>query len=115
MPDAASRVAAYLLLMQGVVEGNDDIRRFLEQALVEAGDDQRLRAQVLVELAENDAVVAVARIAEAERGAAEAVALGGATDAAPPRRSPPSPGPARSAGVPSTTCASSTEPCRVST
>ena len=81
LPDAASRVAAYLLLMQGVVEGNDDIRRFLEQALVEAGDDQRLRAQVLVELAENDAVVAVARIAEAERSAAEAVALGGATDA----------------------------------
>ena len=81
LPDPASRVAAYLLLMQGVVGHNDDIRRILEQALLAAGDDQHLRAQVLVELAENEAVVTVAQIATADRRAAEAVAVGGPSDA----------------------------------
>jgi DNA-binding CsgD family transcriptional regulator len=80
LPDAASRVAAHLLLMQGVVRHNDDIRRLLEAALVEAGDDPQLRARVLVELAENDAVVTVAQIARAERRAAEAVASGDRTE-----------------------------------
>ncbi|MGZ5399754.1 MAG: LuxR C-terminal-related transcriptional regulator, partial [Nocardioides sp.] len=81
LPDPASRVAAYLLLMQGVVRHNDDIRQLLERALVEAGDDHDLRAQVLVELAENEAVVTVAQIAHAEQRAAEAVAFGGRPDA----------------------------------
>ena len=81
LPDAASRVAAYLLLMQGVVRHNDDIRRLLDQALVEAGDDHALRAQVLVELAENEAVVTVAQIARADQRAAEAVASGGRPEA----------------------------------
>ncbi len=81
LPDPASRVAAHLLLMQGAVRDNDDIRAHLDQALVEAGDDGALRAQVLAELAENDAVVAVTQIARADRHAAEAVAHGGRTEA----------------------------------
>jgi DNA-binding CsgD family transcriptional regulator len=79
MPDAASRVAAYVLLTQGVVQDNGHIRELLENALVEAGDDRELRAAVLAELAENEAVVTVADIARAERRAAEAVASGGLT------------------------------------
>ncbi len=81
LPDPAARVLAHLLLMQGVVRHNDDIRAHLEAALVEAGDDDGLRAQVLVELAENDAVVRVEQIERAEQRAAEAVASGGGTDA----------------------------------
>jgi len=77
LPDPTSRVAAHLLLMQGVVRHNDDIRAHLETALEEAGDDHDLRAQVLVELAENDAVVRVELIARAELRAAEAVTSGG--------------------------------------
>jgi DNA-binding CsgD family transcriptional regulator len=81
LPEPVDRVLAHLLLMQGVVRGNDDIRAHLEAALEEAGDDDGLRAQVLVELAENDAVVRVEQVERAERWAAEAVDAGGATDA----------------------------------
>jgi DNA-binding CsgD family transcriptional regulator len=81
LPEPVDRVLAHLLLMQGVVRGNDDIRAHLEAALEEAGDDDALRAQVLVELAENDAVVRVEQVERAERWAAEAVDAGGATDA----------------------------------
>jgi hypothetical protein len=77
LPDAASRVAAYVLLTQGVVRDNDDIRQLLEKALSEAGDDPALRAPVLAELAENEAVVTVVNVAGAELRAAEAVATGG--------------------------------------
>ena len=56
------------------MQDNDDIRALLEQALAEAGDDPVLRAQVLAELAENDAVVMVARSQRADERAAEAVA-----------------------------------------
>jgi DNA-binding CsgD family transcriptional regulator len=73
MPDPASRVAAYLLLIQGVVRDNDEIRQFLAKALAEAGDDRHLRAPVLAELAENDVAITVAQVARAEERAAEAV------------------------------------------
>ena len=73
MPDPASRVAAYLLLIQGVVRDNDEIRQFLAEALAEAGDDRHLRAPVLAELAENEAAITVAQIARAEERAVEAV------------------------------------------
>jgi DNA-binding CsgD family transcriptional regulator len=81
LTDPASRVAAHLLLMQGVVRGNDDIRAHLDAALEAAGDDPALRAQVLVEMAENDAVVRVEQVARAELRAEEALAAGVQGDA----------------------------------
>ena len=73
MPDPASRVAAYLLLIQGVVRDNDEIRQLLAEALAGAGDDRHLRAPVLAELAENEAAITVAQLARAEERAVEAV------------------------------------------
>jgi DNA-binding CsgD family transcriptional regulator len=73
MPDPASRVAAYLLLIQGVVRDNDEIRQLLAEALAEAGDNRHLRAPVLAELAENEAAITVAGLARAEERAVEAV------------------------------------------
>jgi DNA-binding NarL/FixJ family response regulator len=62
-----------LLLTNGAVETNDEIRRYLHDALAECGDDATLRASVLVEIAENDAVIRVERIREAEASALDAV------------------------------------------
>ena len=73
LPEGAPRVVAYLLLTNGVIQGNDDIRRFLELALAEAGADDELRAPVLAELAENRAVIEVADLAQAEQWATEAL------------------------------------------
>ncbi|HYO33609.1 MAG TPA: LuxR family transcriptional regulator [Nocardioidaceae bacterium] len=73
MPPGAVRVGAYLLLADGVVQGNDDIRRLFEEALVEAGDDQLLRARVLAHLAENEAVIEVRQVARADDRATESV------------------------------------------
>jgi DNA-binding NarL/FixJ family response regulator len=73
LPTAAMRVRALVLLTSGEVGGNDDIQRYLEQALVESGDDVRARASVLADMAENVAVVRVERIAEAEAWALEAL------------------------------------------
>jgi DNA-binding CsgD family transcriptional regulator len=73
-PTPAMRVRALVLLTSGEVRDNDDIQRYLEQALVESGDDMRARASVLADLAENVAVVRVERIAEAEAWALEALA-----------------------------------------
>jgi DNA-binding NarL/FixJ family response regulator len=76
-PRGAPRVAAYLLLTSGVVRNNDDIRRLMQTALDEAGDDDELRGEVLAELAENQAVVEVVGIAQADAQAAEALGLSG--------------------------------------
>jgi DNA-binding CsgD family transcriptional regulator len=73
LPTGAGRARASLLLIDGVVEGNDDIRRYLERALDEAGDDQATRALALAQLAENAANIRVESIAQAERWAAEAL------------------------------------------
>ena len=73
LPTGAMRVRALVLLTSGEVSGNDDIQRYLEQALVESGDDVRARASVLADMAENAAVVRVERIAEAEAWALEAL------------------------------------------
>ncbi len=72
LPPGQSRVRACLLLTSGEVAGNDDIRRFLELALLESGSDAISRAAVLAEMAANDAGVRVERIAEAEASALEA-------------------------------------------
>ena len=74
----APRARACLLLTSGQVGGNDDIRRLLEQALLESDGDPLSRAAVLAEMSANDAGVRVARIAEAEASALEALAAAGA-------------------------------------
>ena len=74
LPDPESRVTACLLLTQGIVRDNGDIRRLLERALLEADGDSRLRGPVLADLAENEAVITVSQVARAERRAEEAVA-----------------------------------------
>jgi DNA-binding NarL/FixJ family response regulator len=73
LPRGPARVQAYLLLSSGAVEGNDDVRRYLERALAETGNDVGLRISVLAELAVNDALAGVERIREAEAWAAEAL------------------------------------------
>ena len=40
-----ARSRAYVLLTRGEISGNDDIQRYLEQALAESGDDARSRAE----------------------------------------------------------------------
>ena len=67
------RARALVLLTKGEVRGNDEIQRYLEQALVESGDDPHARASVLADMSENVAVVRVERIAEAEAWAIEAL------------------------------------------
>ncbi len=74
LPQGAPRVAAYLLLTDGVVRDNGEIRRLMQRALAEAGADDGLRAPVLAELAENQAVIEVTGIAQAEEWATEALA-----------------------------------------
>jgi DNA-binding CsgD family transcriptional regulator len=73
LPPGAPRVRAYLLLTDGVVEGNDEIRHYLERALEESADDAGLRARALAELSENMSLIRVERIGEAESLARRAV------------------------------------------
>jgi DNA-binding CsgD family transcriptional regulator len=75
LPPGAPRVAAYTMLTEGVVAGNDEINELLEKALAEAGDDPRLRGLALAFLAENEAVVEVQGLERADARAGEAVAL----------------------------------------
>ena len=48
LPAGAPRVTAYLLLINGVVRGNEDIVTLLESALAKAGEDPLLRARCSV-------------------------------------------------------------------
>ncbi len=73
LPAGAPRVQALLLLTEGVVGTNDEIRGYLLQALAESGSDPVLRASVLVEIAVNDAVIRVEGIPAAEASALEAL------------------------------------------
>src|SRR5262249_50663147 len=73
LPTAAMRAQALVLLTKGDVRNNDEIQRYLEQALAESGVDTHARASVLADLSENVAVVRVERIAEAESWALEAL------------------------------------------
>lgn len=65
--------ARLLLLMPGVVEDNDEVRRHFEQALEESRGDPPLHAAVLGNLSFNAAAVRYERIPEAERWAEEAL------------------------------------------
>jgi DNA-binding NarL/FixJ family response regulator len=73
LPPGEARVRACLLLTNGVVTSNDDIRRYYERALAETGEDPQLRAHVLARMSENEAAVRVERIREAEAWAQEAL------------------------------------------
>jgi DNA-binding CsgD family transcriptional regulator len=73
LPEPAQRVQACLLLSSGVVAGNEDVRRYLERALRESGDDPLLQMPVLAELAANEILARVERIGEAEEWAAGAL------------------------------------------
>jgi DNA-binding CsgD family transcriptional regulator len=76
LPPGEARVRACVLLSDGAVDGNDDIVRYLERALMESADDKRLRAIVLSEISTNDALARVERIQAAEQRALEAVETG---------------------------------------
>jgi DNA-binding CsgD family transcriptional regulator len=78
LPAGEARVRALLLLTSSVVQSNDEIRRYLADALTESGENAVLRASVLVEIAENDAVIRVERIRAAETLAQEALETAGA-------------------------------------
>jgi DNA-binding CsgD family transcriptional regulator len=73
LPAGEPRVVACLLLNKGVVQNKGDNRRLLERALTEAGTDHQLRAPVLAELAEYQAVIEVANIAQAQEWATDAL------------------------------------------
>jgi DNA-binding CsgD family transcriptional regulator len=81
LPPGAARARAYLLLISGDVDGNDDIQRYLELGLAESGNDPVSRAWLLAALSENLAAVRVERIADADALALEALR---ATPGAPP-------------------------------
>ncbi len=74
MSSQEDRVAAYLLLTDGEVTGNDEIIAFLERALAAAGDDRPVRGRVLRQLIESAAVISVRDIAREDARAAEVLA-----------------------------------------
>jgi DNA-binding CsgD family transcriptional regulator/tetratricopeptide (TPR) repeat protein len=74
LPPGPARGRAYLLLADGLKENNDELRRYLEQALAESRNEPELRAAVLAEMSVMAAVVGVERIVDAEAWALEAVA-----------------------------------------
>jgi DNA-binding CsgD family transcriptional regulator len=71
LPPGPTRAQALLLLTDGVVSNNDEIRAYLDDALAEAASDPSLHAFVLVDIAENEAVIRVQQIPEAEAWALE--------------------------------------------
>jgi len=83
----AARARAFLLLGSGVVASNDAIRGYLNAALAEGGADEAVRLEALLRLAENDAVIRVTAVPQAEEAMLEAVqATRGAGGAARERR-----------------------------
>ena len=74
LPPGDAGVRACLLLPGGAVRSNDEIRAFLERALVESEGLPEARAAVLANMSTNEAVIRVERIADAEAWAEEALA-----------------------------------------
>jgi DNA-binding CsgD family transcriptional regulator len=81
LPSGTARARALVLLADGVVGSNEEIRRNLDAALAESSGDPALRARVLAEISINDAVIRVERLREAEASALEALTV--ATGAGP--------------------------------
>src|SRR5262249_30396361 len=77
LPPGGPRVRALLLLASGVVETNDEIRLYLDEALTASASDPALRASVLLEIVQNDTVIRVERIPAGEEAALEALAVAG--------------------------------------
>jgi DNA-binding CsgD family transcriptional regulator len=76
LPPGAVRARALILLSEGGVRSNDEIRRYLVDALSEGAHDVRLRAIVLAEIVSNDVLARVEGIGDAEKRALEAVETG---------------------------------------
>jgi DNA-binding CsgD family transcriptional regulator len=74
LPRGPARARAFLLLTDGTVADNDEIRRYLIEAFSESGRDAAVRGRAMAEIAANDATILVARIPEAEAAALEALA-----------------------------------------
>jgi DNA-binding CsgD family transcriptional regulator len=76
LPPGAVRARALILLSEGGVRSNDEIRRYLVDALSEGAHDVRLRAIALAEIVSNDVLARVEGIGDAEKRALEAVETG---------------------------------------
>ncbi len=75
LPSGSPRTRALLLLSEGGANvSNGDGLRYLERALVESGNDPRLRAPVLAKLSSNASAIRVSRLRDAEAWAREALA-----------------------------------------
>ena len=81
LPPGAPRVRACILLIDGVLESGDDVRRYIDRALAESRGEPALRAAVLAESASDTAVTRVERIREAEARALEALEAAEGADA----------------------------------
>jgi DNA-binding CsgD family transcriptional regulator len=75
LPAGPARVKALLTLTAGLIRSDEDIERYYERALVESRSDPVLHATLLLRRAQNMAVHGVARIAEADAWAEEALPL----------------------------------------
>jgi DNA-binding CsgD family transcriptional regulator len=73
LPSGSARVRACMLLAEGVVANEEEIRRYLDRALAESQGDDSLRARVLPGMAVFATVIRVERIREAEAWALEAL------------------------------------------
>ena len=75
LPPGEARVRAWLMLADGgAIWGHEDHLRHVERALAESGDDPLLRAAALATKALSTAAEGVARLADAEAWAQEALA-----------------------------------------
>ena len=81
LPSGPPRARALLLLTAGAASSNDEIRAYLADALVESAGDAALRESIRVQIAENETVIGVERIREAEAVALEALAVAPHADA----------------------------------
>ena len=73
LPAGALRARGWLALADGAFTHNDEIVRFLERALEESRDEPGLHASVLARMSGNTVFTRVARLAEAESWALEAL------------------------------------------
>jgi DNA-binding CsgD family transcriptional regulator len=73
LPSGETRARAFLLLTNGIVSSNDEIRSYLDKALAESTSNATLHASVLIDIAENETVIRVRQIPEAESWVHEAL------------------------------------------
>ncbi len=81
LPAGALRARAWFALADGAFTHNDEIVHFLERALEESRDEPGLHASVLARMSGNTVFTRVARLAEAESWALEALQQAESADA----------------------------------